>query len=67
MNDMYETGITFTAKTATAFIRCKRNGRIEKKTFRDGYCSAKSKAEDWIKEKLDFAAFYQEVFSKESD
>lgn len=57
----YETEVVQGYKTATGIIRFPGKGRVEKKMFRDTvYCSAKTKAEKWIKDTI---AQHQESLS----
>jgi hypothetical protein len=47
----YETEVIQGSKTATGVVKFPGKGRVQKKLFRDTvYCSAKTKAEQWIRE-----------------
>ena len=50
----YETEVIQGYKTAMGVIKFPGKGRVQKKRFRDTiYCSAKTKAEQWIKDTID--------------
>ena len=49
----YETEVVQGSKTATGVVKFPGKGRVQKKTFRDTiYCSAKTKAEQWIQDTI---------------